>query len=591
MNVSSIMRRVLVLVAATVFTGCHADVAAFRVSVRDAGQDYSLSLRDETRRPYEEEAVVSEALEEDPRFRIEELPEEIGNNEIVMLELELSGDYRGGTVAITGPVDYSASFSQAVDLVSLHRSEGNSPEADAADVGTVLLRLALGDQRPPVRAAELRGVELIFTAETDRDYTIEAVRFLAQRPPLQVTLSGSTDPSVFDDRLPMVGEAGEWHFPDLSYVLGEISDGVDLRYRMAPNQFDDRTNRPRITLEIHGSGDERQSLQLYLRPGTQNVIVRPALWHGETASLTVRDAPEGFELLQIAATSVSADPSAPIPVEMSELLRFPADQWRREDFELFTWTLYPNILWFDTRDYQVQARFFRRLAFFVEKRGFIGRLLTDAELQERHGWNAHNYRPEGLADFFNAVRTTDFPINEYESQLREIVLARGIIVEDDDGRFLPGRGGILSVSQESFLELRRLLIVHEAMHGVFYEESDFRRAAFNYWDDVLDTRERGFWRDFFSWMTYSPDDRYLMVNEFQAYLLQQSERNVRWYFRSRTADRLKNAYPQRVEQLDIFLRDYPTTFVDAGGAMNQALFEAAGMVGGDPFCLQLMSDQ
>ena len=579
---SSIIRRMVVMAMATILTGCHADVAAFRVSVRAAGDEYTLALRDESRRPLEEEALVSGALEDAPRFRIEALPDEIEDAQIEMIELELSGDYRGGTVEIGGPIAFVGSYSRAVALAA--------PYQPAPDGDTVILRLSLGDAGAPVAGNALRDAELVFTARAEGAYTIEGVRFLTQPPPPQVTLPDSPDTAVFDARIPVVSESGEWHFPNVASLVANDGDGLRLQYRMAQERFNDRNDRPRITLDLRGSDGENRSLQLYVRPGAQNVIVRPALWQDDTQSLTVRAAPEEFQLLQLAGTSVSEDSSVPIPIEMSELLRFPAEQWRRDDFELFTWTLYPDMLWIDTRDYEVQARFFRRLAFFVEKRGFIGRLLTDAELQGRHGWNAHNYRPEGLADFFNAVRSTNFPINEYESQLREIVLQRGIIVEDDEGRFLPGRGGVLSVSQQSFLELRRLLIVHEAMHGAFYEEPTFRRAAFNYWDELLDPRERGFWSDFLSWMTYSPDDRYLMVNEFQAYLLQQSERSVRWYFRSRTADRLKNAYPQRVEQINIFLRDYPTTFVDAGSAMNQALFEAAGMVGGDPFCLQPLPD-
>ena len=49
------------------------------------------------------------------------------------------------------------------------------------------------------------------------------------------------------------------------------------------------------------------------------------------------------------------------------------------------------MLIFDTASYAVQARFFRRLAFYVEKQGYRGRLLTDAELGSRRGYNAHDY--------------------------------------------------------------------------------------------------------------------------------------------------------------------------------------------------------
>lgn len=589
----------VVIAAIALFSGCHADVAAFRATVHEDELEHGLTLRDETRRPHEEEAQVSGATDELPRFRIDAIPSDAGDLPVRMLELELAGDFRGGQVEISGPIVYSAPFSRAVVVADGSVWARSNSGGNAID-GSTILRFDLTTGATSLTVNDLQEAEIVFSAADDREYSIEALRFLSEPAELRVAFPvvsedrGTSETSSvprFDDRLPVSIDPTSREFPDLSALLSGDLDGVRLVYHMPRSAFEDRTARPVATLELRGAGGARRTLQLYVRPGTREVILRPDLWEIDADALTVRDAPEGFQLRELSGTGVPPDPEAPIPIEMSELLRYPADQWRRDEFELFTWTLYPDILWFDTRDYEVQARLFRRLAFFVEKRGFIGSLLTDEALAGRHGWNAHNYRPEGLADFFNAVRSTDFPLNEYEEQLREIILERGIITEDDSGRFLPGRGGVLSVSQSSSIELRRLLITHEAMHGIFYQEPTFRRGAFDYWDNVLDPRERGFWQDFFSWMSYSPDDRYLMVNEFQAYLLQQSEAGVRWYFRSRTADRLRNAYPQRIEQIDIFLRDYPSTFVDAGAAMNQALFEAAGMVGGDPYELQPLAEE
>lgn len=590
MGLQKIGRAALAMTVTAMLTACHADVQAFRVTVSDGEQEYDLLLRDETRRPQEEEAIVTGAAEEPPRFRIEEFPEETPNLQLRMLELELAGDYRGGRVQISGDTPYTGSFSTAVN-VDYPSSAGGLEREDSANNSATILRFDLTGAASPVTVEGLRGAEIEFTAADRQSFRIQAIRFFAERTAPTVRFPDASNMTVFDDRVPVSLTPGAWHLEDLSTLLSEGRDGVRLRYRIAEDRFRDRGARPQITLELSGTAGASLTLQAYLRPGTREVILRPQLWDIDPQKLSVTDAPDGFQLLEVSGSAIIDDPDTPISIEMSELLRYPMAQWRRDDFELFTWTLYPEILWFDTRDYEVQARLFRRLAFFVEKRGFIGSLLTDEALQGRHGWNAHNYRPEGLAAFFNAVRTTDFPLNEYELQLREIILEQGIIVQDSDGRFLPGRGGVLSVSQASSPALRQLLVAHEAMHGAFYQEPSFRRAAFDYWDNVLDPRERGFWRDFFSWMSYSPDDRYLMVNEFQGYLLQQSERAVRWYFRSRTVDRLKAAYPQRVEQFDIFLRDYPSTFVDAGSAMNQALFAASGMVGGDPYCLQLPSDQ
>jgi hypothetical protein len=354
--------------------------------------------------------------------------------------------------------------------------------------------------------------------------------------------------------------------------------------------FSRRDDRPAMLLELRNTAGESEDLQVMLRPGRNRMVLRPALWGSSPTEVALGGIPEGVELLELRPLEPPPENArVPIPTELAELLVYPQDAWREDDYELFSWSLYPEVLIVDSADYQVQAQFFRRLAFFVEKRGFQGTLLSDSDLANRHGWNAHNYNPEGLAAFYNAVAETDFPINAFEQELREIALENGLILQDDDGAYVPGDGGVLAVSQESYPELRRLLVVHEAMHGVFYEEPGFRTRVFEYWDTVLTPREQGFWRDFFSWMSYSPDDRYLVVNEFQGYLLQQREAAVRWYFRTRVTGRLQNAYPNRREGFQRFLADHPRTFVDAGAAINQALYEESGMVGGDPFCLVPLS--
>ena len=54
--------------------------------------------------------------------------------------------------------------------------------------------------------------------------------------------------------------------------------------------------------------------------------------------------------------------------------------------------------------------FFRRLSYFVEKKGFRGSLMTNSELEGMHGWNAHDYRPEDLALFYTVADKQDFPL-------------------------------------------------------------------------------------------------------------------------------------------------------------------------------------
>jgi len=225
------------------------------------------------------------------------------------------------------------------------------------------------------------------------------------------------------------------------------------------------------------------------------------------------------------------DPHYALPADPQMILNWPQDRWRDSRYELFAWDRFPSVLIMDTRDYAIQSLFFKRLAFFVEKAGFTGVLQPDSVIGPLHGYNAHNYRPESLADFFTAVEQTNFPINEEEQHLRDLLEINGII-RKQDGVWLPGEGGILSISRQASLPLRYLLLAHEAFHGLFFIDSDFRSftAALH---ARQDSRSRDFLETYFAIITslnYNTNDLYLMQNEFMAYLLQQRLDRTAPYF-------------------------------------------------------------
>ena len=71
----------------------------------------------------------------------------------------------------------------------------------------------------------------------------------------------------------------------------------------------------------------------------------------------------------------------PIITDPGLILNYKTENWRTVDYELFEWDRYHKILFFDTRNYDIQNNFFRRMAYFVEKKGYQGKLLTDEELE------------------------------------------------------------------------------------------------------------------------------------------------------------------------------------------------------------------
>lgn len=542
-------------------SGCNAGVEAFSVSL-DASPGAALDLRDLQRRPAEDEALVSAGTDGGRRFQVRGLGN-VPDAVVSAVVVELSGAVSGGlSIVIPGQAPTELGFASTVRATT------------AIEQSSLRLRLPL-DTVEALSLAALEDAELVFTASAG-SYRIRDVQLETRATPPRVRLPGHPDGTLFDARLPVsVGP---------SETVIESSASLRISYDAEAGLFDDREDRPAMTVSARGPAGA-EDFRVQLRPGRHDLVFRPGVWLPGATAIAIADVPVGVRILSAEPVAAPATETEPIPIELTDLLNAGTEGWRRADWELYSWSLYPNILWIDSLSYEVQARLFRRLAFFVEKRGFIGTLLTDAELAGRHGWNAHNYRPEGLAAFYNAVQEQDFPINRYEQALLEVLLANGIVLQADDGTYLPGTGGILAVSQESYYELRRLLIVHEALHGIFYEEQGFVDDAFALWRTGLESDEREFWQTFFGWMTYSPDDEYLMVNEMQAYLMQQQEPAVRWYFRTRIAGRLRNGLPGRVDWLNGFLANYPTTFRRAADVMNASLFRHAGMVGGDPFCL------
>jgi hypothetical protein len=188
----------------------------------------------------------------------------------------------------------------------------------------------------------------------------------------------------------------------------------------------------------------------------------------------------------------------------------------------------------------VQDRLLKRLAFFVEKTGFRGRLAPDAEIADLHGWNAHDYRAEDLALFFDAARRSYFPLSGEERGLETILLNEGVIRETTGG-IAAGSGGIISVSRESADYLRFRFMVHEGFHGLFFIDEDFRDFSRRRWERLPATAKR-FIVSFFEYQQYDIKDEYLLINEFMAHILQQPVSQAGEYFGRNLPSRLETSW-------------------------------------------------
>jgi hypothetical protein len=241
--------------------------------------------------------------------------------------------------------------------------------------------------------------------------------------------------------------------------------------------------------------------------------------------------------LRLAAAPTRVFPLEPVPADPGLVLTYQEGDWRDKRYEVFRWEGFPSVLIFDTANYAVQDKLFRRLAFFVEKEGYRGQLLTDQELAGQHGWNAHDYRAEDLARFFAAVAESNFQISAEEKELKDILVANGILKEDA-AKIRAGEGALISISRESSEYLRRQFMAHEGFQGIFFIDEDFYAFSKKRYEQLSATA-KNFIRSFFDYQHYDIKDEYLVINEFQAHVLQQAVSQAGWYFGGNLAARIE----------------------------------------------------
>jgi hypothetical protein len=282
-------------------------------------------------------------------------------------------------------------------------------------------------------------------------------------------------------------------------------------------------------------------------PGARTIYIPPPLYTSPGQAVLSSD-----EVFVFYLNTLREPPVFPVPVEADPALviAWPKESWRESGYEVFRWERFPSLLIFDFADYDAQDRMLKRLAFFVEKAGFRGRLAPDEEIADLHGWNAHDYKADDLARFFNAARISNFPLSDEEWQLEKILLNEKIIREEADvksgdiksgGGIAAGTGGIISISRESADYLRWRFMAHEGYHGLFFIDEDFRNFSRRRWEQLPVTAKR-FLTAFFEFQQYDIKDEYLLINEFMAHVLQQSVSQAGAYFGQNLPLRLESTW-------------------------------------------------
>ena len=244
-----------------------------------------------------------------------------------------------------------------------------------------------------------------------------------------------------------------------------------------------------------------------------------------------------------AGTPHAGSPPFPVPIAACprDIIDWPRESWRNNGFEVFRWDRFPSILILDTADYAMQERLVKRLAFFVEKRGFRGRLSHDHEIYGLHGWNAHDYSAYHLAIFFNLARQTNFPLLPEERLLERILLNEGVI-RQQGVYIIPGEGALLSISREAPRWLRFIFMAHEGFHGLFFIDEDFQNFTNKRWAQ-LHPQARAFFKAFLEHMEYDTSYHFLLMKEFSGYVLERPVSQMAHRFGQNLPSRILNYYP------------------------------------------------
>lgn len=267
----------------------------------------------------------------------------------------------------------------------------------------------------------------------------------------------------------------------------------------------------------------------------------------------------------------------PVKCDPGFILSYNQAYWRTKEYEVFQWDRYSEILIFDFKNFSSQDRFFTRLAFFTEKKGTKGTLLTNDEIGSKHGYNAHDYKAEDLANFFNTAVDTNFKLNKEEVILKQLLINNGNL--ERVGKYVKAvKGGVASVCWEAGSSIRQQLFVHELYHTLFFINENFRNfvAASYYTTFDFDTRQ--YLIDYFKsipGLNYDTNDEYLMLNEYMSYILQQKLEFVGTYFASRASRDYVQKYTPVLAQYIIETKGQG--FTDAGKMLEEFTFDEFGL--------------
>ena len=169
---------------------------------------------------------------------------------------------------------------------------------------------------------------------------------------------------------------------------GIINGGVDFSF--AENRFCLVYALPKIQIEYYKANSSTMNFHygaehFYILPSPvlKEITLQTAAFSSSYAKLTFDQNTNIASVLMRANYGDSFIPYynnrilEPLETDLGFIQHWSTASWRNKSFELFRWNLFPQVLFFDFSSYSVQDKFFTRLAYFVEKKGYVGTLVDD----------------------------------------------------------------------------------------------------------------------------------------------------------------------------------------------------------------------
>lgn len=194
---------------------------------------------------------------------------------------------------------------------------------------------------------------------------------------------------------------------------------------------------------------------------------------------------------------------------------------------VFRFQAAPKVLVLSFPTLRSQGEMLNRLGAFIEKAGLPhDRILVEAELDaaiRQSGdtretyYYGHDYRGADMARFFATAERDAIPLNSGETWLRALLIQEGMLS--------PGAiGALISIPPETDVPpidpiSRATILRHELSHGIYFTDPAYTAYAQNFWQTVLNDKQRTGLRSFLSGEGYDVANEDLMLNEAQAYLV------------------------------------------------------------------------